>query len=318
MKAERKAPPVPASAPIGRMLVVVNRRAGGVLRRPGLASDLARLLGSRGEVEVVGDPDELAHVLNRGRAEGIDTLGICGGDGTNMRTLTALASTWRGLAWPRIALLRGGTVNTAATNLGTSRRATTQLAHLLQASDLRVRTMPLLRVNGRIGFIFGSQLVARVMDEYYAGATGPLGSAALAVRIVTSAITRGALARRLGARETVDVEIDGQPKGRFDVVGLVAAVVAAPAVGMRATHRGGEDGGFHLVVTERAPSLIAREVARLWAGLPVRALCVDTVARSAMLETSAVTRYTLDGDMFEDRRIELGTTAPVEILTGGD
>jgi diacylglycerol kinase (ATP) len=94
MKVQRNVPGLAAHAKIERILVVVNRLAGGVKRRPGIVEELAAIVGDRGEVAVTGSPDELRQILMRARSRGVDTIGICGGDGTNLATLTALANVY--------------------------------------------------------------------------------------------------------------------------------------------------------------------------------------------------------------------------------
>jgi hypothetical protein len=162
--------------------------------------------------------------------------------------------------------------------------------------------------------MFGSQLVARVLDAYDAGPPGPAGCALLAARILESAARGGALARRMLEPEEVELTVDGAPRGTLPVRGLMACVVPAPAVGLRATRRGGEDGGFHLVATASGPVELVRELPRLWTGLPSAALCVDEVAREATLAFAGGGRYTLDGDLFAAKTVRLSASAPVTIL----
>jgi hypothetical protein len=206
-------------------------------------------------------------------------------------------------------------VNTAAANVGCRGTVTRQLTRLMAANTLKVDSRPLVRVNDRVGFIFGSQLSAKVMDLYYAGPTGPAGVLMLTARLVASAVVKGPLVRRVTAPETVEVEIDGKRIGRFNTTALLACAIACPTLGLRATPRAGEDGGFHLVGTETAPSALAKEVPRIVAGLPLRSMALDQVAKSAVLLFQKPTRYTLDGDMFEASRIELSATRAVELVT---
>ncbi len=314
MRAERRLAEPLVAPRVGRIGVIVNEQAGGVRRRPGLAARLERIVGDAGFVVSTHTVGEVACAARRAAVEEVDTVGICGGDGTNVHTLSAIASAIRDRPWPRITLLAGGTVNAAAHNLAAGGDAERQLGRLLSSDEPRVRRSPLLRVNDRVGFIFGTHFIARVLDAYYAGRTGPLGAAFLASRIVGSAVARTAFARSLMAPEAVSLTVDGRDFGTLAITGLMACVVAAPAVGMRATHRAGEDGGFHLAATTAPPGTVAREVGRLWAGLKVRALEVDEVAYRATLAFPRGTRYAIDGDLFDGDLIELSATAPVDVL----
>lgn len=302
---------------LGRFVVIVNQQAGGVRRQQGLAGRLGRLLGDRGEVAATEDLGQMVAAVRRARMAGVDTLGICGGDGTNVHVLTAIDEAWRGAPWPRLVLLAGGSVNTAARNLGSAGNAERQLAALLASGEPHVRRQVLLRVNEHVGFLFGTHMVARVMDAYYAGPMGLVGCALLAAELVGGAALGGRLARSVLEPEPLTLELDGRSLGTRPISGLLACVVQAPAVGMRATHRAGEDGGFHLVAADTGPGPLLREVGRLWTGLPVRALAVDRVAHEATLTFPGERRYTLDGDMFSGTRLKLAATPPVELVSPG-
>ena len=302
------------SARIRRILVIVNRKAGGVQRTPGLVEELKRSVGDRGDVQLTASSAEVVQAISRARLAGVDTVAMCGGDGTDLCTATALATVYGEAAWPRLAVLSGGTLNTVAHNLGCAGDAPRLLARLLAAEEPAVLVRPLLRVNEHTGFIFGSQMVARVLDAYYAGGASPAGAALLAAHMVVSAALRTRFVRELFKPELTALTLDGQALGLFRFTSLVASVVAAPAVGLRALYRAGEDGGFHVVGTEQSPSKIVAEAGRLWAGLPVSTMTVDAVAKQATLSFSKPARFSVDGDLFSASRIDLSVTQPVELL----
>src|SRR5262245_26600804 len=80
--------------------------------------ELAYLLGSRGSAEATRSIDDLYRAAEEFKAADIDVLGINGGDGTIHVTLTAFLQVYGGAAFPKVALLRGGTLNTVARGLG--------------------------------------------------------------------------------------------------------------------------------------------------------------------------------------------------------
>ena len=317
MRAQAVADDAPEDAPIDRLLVVVNPAAGGVRRRRHLVRDLTRIVGSRGRVAETFDLATLVAAIAESRADGTDTIAICGGDGTNLHVLTAIANAWRDAPWPRIALLPSGSVNTAARNLGAMGPPADRLSALLGDRVPGIMSRPLLRANGRVGFIFGSQMVARVLDTYYAGATGPVGCAMLGARIIGSAAIGGRLAKFLLAPEEVSVRINERDFSRRPVRALMACVVPSPAVGLRVTPRAGEDEGFHLIATESNPSRLFRDLPRFWTGLGSDALAIDEVAHEATLTFGSAGRYTLDGELFASRIVRLAATPPVTFLSPG-
>ena len=116
-----------------RLAVVVNPHAYGVRRAPGLAERLRALVGGDGEVVVTRTPADLAAAARRFAGEGVPLVATCGGDGTNLSTLTALVRAYDGAPLPIFAILRGGTVNTVAQNLGVRGRPDAILGRLAAA-----------------------------------------------------------------------------------------------------------------------------------------------------------------------------------------
>jgi diacylglycerol kinase family enzyme len=304
-------------ARIRHILVVVNCKAGGVIQLPSLPADLRRIVGSHGRVVATQRPGDVSKAIAQGLQDGVDTVALCGGDGTSRVALTALAEAYGARPWPRIALLSGGTLNTIARNLGCHAPAGRQLKRLLASEKPLIMRRPLLRVNDHVGFIFGAQTVARILAAYYERGASPRGAVLLALRMVSGAAVRSRFVRDLFQPATTDVTADGRSVGRFRFTGLVASVVPVPAVGMRVLHRATEDGGFHLIGTEQTASGILPEVGRLWVGLPVTTMSVDLVARQASMSFQEPMPFTVDGDLFAARRVDLTATAPIEVMAPG-
>lgn len=299
---------------IGRLLIVVNRRAGTVQRQPQLPDTLRRIVGQRGDVVAPTDRDELLRSISRGRAQGVDTIAMCGGDGTNLAIATAIATVYRDTAWPRLVMLSGGTLNTVARNLGCAVPAPAMLANLLACEAPEVLRQPMLQVNEHTGFIFGSHMVARVLEVYYAGVKTVGGAMVLTSRIVGSAAVGSAFSRDLFRAEAARVSVDGQPPTAQPFTCLMASTVPSPALGIRAMPRAGEGGGFHLIGTQQSPSRIFREAGRVFAGLPLQAMSTDVVAHEATVTFDNESRFTVDGDLFAAQRVTLQATACVDIL----
>lgn len=300
---------------IERFFVIVNLRAGGVRRHPGYVRALERALGTRGEVLPTATEDDLHAAVAFARRSNADTIGICGGDGSNVHALSSIARAWDDAPWPRIALLPAGTLNTAATNLGIARTPPARHARALLLSDSPYELeRPLVRVNDYFGFIFGGQMVARVLDAYYGGRTGPVGAGWLAARIIGSALANTSFARRLFSPDEVSFSIDGGPWERRRVTALLASTVAAPAVKLRALPRAGENGCFQFIATECHPVELAPELFHIFAGLPLKGLSVDVLARQVRLQLGEGARWTVDGDIFEGSDVTLQVTEPVRLL----
>src|SRR5476651_1926711 len=126
--------------------VVLNPRSRRNLRDPGAALRLARTLGDHGIVRAVHSLDDLHRAAEDFKQLDIDVLGISGGDGTNHVTITGFIDVYDGSALPRLAFLRGGTMNTVANSVGVGHgRPEGLLGKLIRAYAARA-AQPLLDV----------------------------------------------------------------------------------------------------------------------------------------------------------------------------
>ena len=290
--------------------VLVNPNARGVRRRPGLANRLRARLGRGGEViETAGD-GEVPAAIDRFLSTGCDPIAICGGDGTTLSTVTAILS--RPDAPPRIALLRGGTVNTVAKNAGISGAPEQVLAGLVA----RLRThQPLLEtpldtlcVNGRFGFLFATAMGARFLEAYYGGPIqGAPWATAMAVRIVASCVIQGPYAQRLFAPADVSLVADGELLPITQVRLLLASTVPDVGIGMRVMWRAGsEPGRFHFLASALSTTAMALQMDRVLTGRPLHGQPhEDRMLASLDIRFPSPTSYTLDGELFRADRIEV-------------
>jgi diacylglycerol kinase family enzyme len=290
--------------------VVINPNALGVRRRRGLRGRLEALVGRRGEVVQTQTPAELSSVLAGFR--GAKLLAICGGDGTNLATITELVRGW-GAPLPTIAILRGGTVNTIAQNLGIHGEPDEILARVLgfldRGEEVPSRGQDLLAVNGLYGFLFASLMGARFLEAYYGGVRpGPVWAAALAARTIASSLWKGPFSRWLFAPVDLDLEVDGRrPDGVMRPRLLVASTVPDVGIGMRVAWQAGmQPGRFHLVATELSTTQMALQVHRVIGGRPLEGgPHLDVLAQRARIHFHAPEAYTLDGELFRETDVEI-------------
>jgi diacylglycerol kinase (ATP) len=290
--------------------LVINPQARAVLREPSLADRLAALLGRGDEVVIPEAPEALAAAVERLRARGCDAVALCGGDGTTMATLTALRTGYGAAALPRVALLRGGTVNTVARNLGVRGRPEQILARLVAGlaggGPLAERQQDTLIAGGRCGFLFAAAMGARFLQAYYRRpAPGPAAAAVLAARTIGSSLIRGPLARSLFDPVPLSLCADGQPLPLSTARLLCASTIADLGLGMRLAWRAGrEPGRFHVIASGLSTPRLALQVPRVLAGRPLRgAPHLDLTATRLEIRFQRPEPYTLDGDLFEDQTI---------------
>lgn len=149
-------------------------------RNPARSALLGYILGEQGTLEVTNSLEDLGRVAREFKDKGIGILAINGGDGTISRTLTAFLKEYGERPLPRIVLLRGGTINVLANNLGIRGSPEQILYRLLEAhstsAGLTTTKVSTLEVEGNFGFLFGNGAASAFLKEYYRRKSGPLGA----------------------------------------------------------------------------------------------------------------------------------------------
>ena len=288
--------------------VLLNPNAHGVRKRRGLANRLRKILGADGELIETQSAEEVPAAAQRFISLGCDPIGICGGDGTTLSTVTAFLA--RGGEAPRFALLRGGTVNTVAKNAGVRGAPAEVLARLVErvrAGERLVETgLDTIAVNGRFGFLFAAAMGARFIEAYYGGPIqGIPWATALALRTVASCVIQGSYAEWLFSPAEVEIIADGERLPISHARLLLASTVKDVGLGMKVMWRAGtEPGRFHFVASALSTTAMALQVPRVLAGRPLHGQPhEDRMLRDLELRFSAPQSFTLDGDLFRADRI---------------
>jgi diacylglycerol kinase family enzyme len=298
--------------------VIVNPNAHLVRRRPDLAARLRHQLGAFGEVVETRTADEAAQAARGFAARGVDVVATCGGDGTNLSTLTALVAAYGRERLPAISILRGGTVNTIAENLrirGTPEALLDRLIARVRARDLSYLGQDSIQVSGgsgdapRFGFLFAAAMGARFLEAYYSGrAPGPAWAGALALRTAASCLVNGPFARRLFSRVPVTLTVDGRVTDQVPAPRLlVASTVPDVGLGMKVAWQAGrQPGRLHLIASNLSTVKMALQLHRVLGGRPLDgAPHLDVLARSVRLRFETLQPYTLDGELYRERELAL-------------
>ncbi len=292
--------------------VIVNANALGVRRDPALADRLRAVLEPGEPLIVTRDGSELDAAVERLCGLGCDPLALCGGDGTHLATLTRLVARSGGRRLPRLAMLRGGTVNTVAGNLGIHGRPEHILARLgarlRQGAPLDTVEQDLLEANGMYGFLFAAAMGARFLESYYAlPAQGVAAASWLAARTALSSLVMGQEARWLFEPVAVSLVADGEPLPLSRARLLVASTVPDVGLGMRVAWRAGRaDGRFHLVASAISTPSMALQLPRVLTGRPLRGTPhEDRLLRTLELRFERPQAFTIDGDLFRAEHVAL-------------
>lgn len=272
---------------------------------------------------------ELEHACSQLASDRPEIIAICGGDGTLHQTITALIHCYGTRPLPAIAILRGGAMNIVATSLGfhgdpvDDLRALVELKRrggLASATHLEVFEHPLLQIDGRYGFIFGTGVIHDFLEAYYAtGKPAPLTAARLLVRTAASTVVRGPLSKRLYRPFLARVVADGRPWPRDRFAAICASTVQQIGLGFKPFYRWREDAErFAVLGIDTSPLGLLRELPRVRAGKPIHAhKVIDEIAREVtILPTDPqALGYMIDGDLYTcDRALTIKRGPVLELV----
>lgn len=307
-----------------RVDLVVNRTARGHARDASLLDRMAHLVRGRCVIHDTSSVDELTEAADAIVAADSGLVIFSGGDGTLMAGVTALASRF-GERIPPIAPLSAGTAGTVARNWGVVGDPLVQLGSLLDGPrrlivrpSLAVRATRKASSQRRVGFIFGTGLVASFFRVYEArGAPGYTGAARLVTRIFLESFVGGPMARRVLDPLPCQLEVDGQtlPPEAWSLV--CAAVVPNLGIGMRLTYRAAEDFARpHLVASALPPRRLGPRAPRVLAGRSLGGPdLVDDLVGTLRIVFPKVGPYVLDGELLAAETVEVTAGPRLTIAT---
>ena len=250
--------------------------------------------------------DALQDVIDQIHANSGDVLCIHGGDGTVHQVMTAL---WRRYGnhtpYPKVAILKGGTMNNIARNVGVSfwSNATQLLMAIVQDTPLQTSIHHPIVVDGhQSGFIYGSVALAPFMDLYDTGSErpSPWKGFKMFVQTVFSVIFNTEFSRKLLAPVTFQMTIDQDtiPPQQYTMLG----VSSIPDVGFyfRPFHKTIDNSSILQCLAMNCPPIrILRSIPNLALGRPTNSSTIlDKTGQSIQMEYSENLRYTIDGDLY--------------------
>jgi diacylglycerol kinase (ATP) len=312
---------------MGGIGVISNPRSRRNRRDPRLAQQLAYVLGEQGEHVAPGDLEALWRVAEGFRDREIDILAINGGDGTTHTALTAFYRVYGERPLPRLALLRGGTMNTVASGLGIKGRPDDLLGRLVRryhdGAPLREIERTLMVVEGgeagpQAGFLFGNGLISNFLEAYYEGSEpSPAKAAALLARAVGSAFVRGGFIARLMRRVRCRVRVDEQTWEERDWVSVSAGTVDSLGLRFRPFYEAPRHPGhLHAVGWATSPLALAAQLPRIRLALPHRHPDIlHRVCKRMILEADEPLAFMVDGDFHRGgQRIEVSAGPRIRVV----
>ncbi len=308
--------------------IITNPHSRRNRRYPERMRRLGYMLGRHDTYELTNRVEDVEEVAREFKEGEIDILALNGGDGTNHVTLSTFIDVYGDDPLPKIALLRGGTMNTVSKSIGIRGTPPKLLANLVEKyytdRPFETSVRDILKVTDetgtRYGFIFGNGIVANFLELYYGtGNPSPTTAALLLAKGFVHLAKGGgeitdALFRPFHAR----IEMEKEVWPQRDYTAVVASTVDQIGLGFRPFNRcQEEERAFHMLGVTAGPVGVARAFPRLRLGLPVEDENFPSAVTScAVFRSSEPISYTIDGDMHvaEDGVVTLETGPRLEII----
>jgi hypothetical protein len=228
-----------------RIGVVHNPRSGANLTG---AASMRRVFGAHPDVlcRDVSDPVAVAQVLREMAEHGVNTIAISGGDGTVSAVLNIVFAHNPFARLPLLAVLRGGTANMTAGDVGTQGGHNHALRSLIECAarggdGLTVIERPVMRIDpgaGRApiyGMFFGAAAITQGIEYckrnvHTLGLRGEIGPGVTMARFVI-AMARGE--RTIVAPVPITVAVDSASPATFDCEIVYVTTLERLVLGLR-------------------------------------------------------------------------------------
>jgi len=287
--------------------VVLNPHSKRYKKNPEKLKRMGFIVGDKGHFGATKDMNDVERLAQEFKAHDIDILALSGGDGTNHRTLTTFIQVYGDKPLPKIAFLRGGTLNTIAFSCGIYGAPEKILSNLLykyhEDEPFETTEITITRIQAGsqefYGFIWGVGVIYRFMDAYYnQGTPSPAQAAWTLAKSVGSAVINGPFACKMFERMDGQVTVNGKAWPFKNYSAIYTGSIEYLGLGFRVFYLARDPKKFHIVGFSLPPRNVLRYVPLMFLGRPSG--CPDLLedaASEAVIELKEPAAYTIDGDM---------------------
>lgn len=275
-------------------------------RRPKLLSYIA---GSQVFFECTATLSALETTLKNFKDEGVSVIAINGGDGTISRTITSMMRVWKNSDLPAISVLRGGTMNVIADNLGLYGSPEKLLASLIHAhGSYQLDELSCLKIGDNYGFLFGAGMVPRFLKEFYKNKGGHLKAVSLVSRISFSLLL--GISSPLFETNVVEIEFEDKTKLRTPSLALLCSTVRnlpmkLPFFG----HLGRQEEVFECTNLSMSGGTLLKKIPKIIWQKDNLEETLRFLGKKITISQNSPLDYTIDGELFK-------TEAPLCIEVG--
>ncbi len=288
---------------MGGIGVVLNPHSKRYRKNPEKLKRMGFIVGDKGHFGATKDLNDIRRLAEEFKEHDIDVLALSGGDGTNHVTLTTFINVYGEKPLPKIAFLRGGTLNTIAASCGIYGSPEKVLANLLykyhEDEPFETTEVDIMKINEHYGFIWGCGVIYRFMDEYYhGGLPSPARAAWTLAKAIGSAVINGPFACRMFERMDAEVTVNGKKWPFRTYSALYSGSVDQLGLNFRVFYLAKDAGAFHAIGFSLPPRNVLRYVPLMFIGRPSG--CPDLVEERAtemIIQFKEAVPYTIDGDL---------------------
>lgn len=284
--------------------VILNPNSKKYKKNPAKARRMAFIVGDKASCKATEDLKDLRRVAEEFKTRDIDILALSGGDGTNHCSLTTFIHVYGDKPLPKIALLRGGTLNTVANTTGVKGSSENILSNLLvkyhEDIPFETKEVMLTRINDSYGFIFGFGVIFNFMDAYYQdGVPSPYNAAKTLIRAISSAVINGSFSRKMFDRFDAKVTVNGHPWPFANYSALYTGSINQLGLNFKVYYLVDQNPDkFHAIGFSLPPRNVLAYVPKMYLGKPSG--CPNLIEEAATEMTIQLKKplpYTIDGDM---------------------
>jgi len=283
--------------------VILNPHSRSNRQNPERLTRLGFIIGDKGALKSTQDISDLPTIMHEFKERQIDILAISGGDGTNHCTLTTLINEYGDTPLPKIAFLRGGTMNAIAESLHIYGSPEQILSNLIfkyhEDQPFEVEEVDVMNINGKYGFLFGNGLIVRFLEIYYKNKGGPLDALWLFVRVVAGVIFNTKRSQMLVERFDAEVIAGGEKWGFKNFSFIDAGTIEDFCFGFKPLYRArSKPGCFQIMGCSGTARQILSTFPSIFMGRKMpRRLYEDSLVSEAEIHLERPQTYMIDGDI---------------------
>ncbi len=255
----------------------------------------------------------------------IDILAVNGGDGTLHVTISHLINIYGDTPLPKIAILRGGTMNTVALNLdvkGNTFKILKNLARKYESgSEIKTIKKSLVKAGNKYGFIFVNGFACNFLDEYHKGGDpSPWVAAKTIARTIGSSIIKGRLYKYLTVPFDGQITVDDKPFEKDKYMLVFISCLKKMGLGFETLYKADDsETEVHMMGFKDRHGIVGiiPLLPSAFKGKPMPPDKVDDMlGRTFVFESDKNFRYTLDGDLYSSTgRLVIESGPVVELIT---